>query len=251
LDQAYWDRVAGRFDSEVLKILERDRNGTLSRTLRDLASKRKRVADFGCGNGSLLPILSAVFRDVSAIDFSRALLSQAQTRTTDSRNITFHQADLVRPIELPHKIDVSVCVNVLLSPDAIVREAILENVTRALKRRGKLLLVVPAYESLLHTYTTIIQTNVDLGDRRQDAVLEVQAVYEEEVVSPLEGTVVLGTEPTKLHTRESIESAILDQGLRIDRVDRIEYPWSEMIDDAPEDLGAPYPWDWLVLARKP
>ena len=42
-----------------------------------------------------------------------------------------------------------------------------------------------------------------------------------------------------------------DSGLEIVRVDRVEYPWDEMIENAPSELGSPYPWDWLLTARMP
>lgn len=251
MDRAYWDGLADRFDDEVLKILDRDRDGRLAAVLDRLASPRKTVADLGCGNGSLLPLLAPRFRDVHAVDLSGRLLAAAQSRFAALNNVRYVEADLAAPLRLDRRVDVVVCVNVLIHPDPAVRSGILDNAVTALKRRGCLVLVVPAYESLLHTYRTIVEVNVDLGVDRSQAVSEVEAVYAEEVVSAVDGIVRFGTEPTKLHTAEEVHAILSDHGLVRAHAERIEFDWSEMIDDAPAGLGAPYPWDWLFTARKP
>ncbi len=251
MDKDYWDSVADLFDEEVLKILDRDRSGVLKASIAEVASLRKSVADFGCGNGSLLPVLAPLFHHVHAIDHSSNLLADARRRNTAADNIRYEQADLSLPFRIARKVDALLCINVLIQPDAEVRECIFENVVASLKHRGTLILVVPAYESLLHTYQTIVEINIALGIRRKQAVSEIEAVFREEVLSPIRGTVMLGTEPTKLHTREEITTLLSDHGMKSMVTRRIEYDWSEMIDNAPAGLGEPYPWDWLVIARKP
>jgi SAM-dependent methyltransferase len=251
LDKAYWESVADRFDDEVLKILDRDRTGILLQTIIHLGAPSKTVADFGCGNGSLLPALSQSFKHVVAFDHSAALLADAKSRNKPSNNIDYCQADLSQSYSVDRKVDVCFCVNVLLHPDTDLRASILENAIASLKRRGTFVLVVPAFESLLHTYHTIVETNVVNGVDRSEATAEVQAVYAEEVISSIEGIVSLGSEPTKMHTQEEARSILLDQDLTRIESHRVEYDWAEMIDDAPEGLGEPYPWDWLLTARKP
>lgn len=250
MDKAYWDRIAGHFDEEVMKILDRDRSGALASAISIASSSRKTVADFGCGNGSLLDLLAQRFHEVHAIDHSEKLLEQARQRNTHHKNIRYIQADLASQYLSKPKVDVLVCVNVVIQPDIDIRDRLLENAAAAVKARGTVICVVPAYESLIHTYQTIVETNVAQGVPRAKAVAEVEEVYTSEFVSPIEGIVSLGGEPTKLHTLTEISTALADVGL--DRIEshRIEYDWDEMIDDAPEGLGAPYPWDWLLVARK-
>ena len=250
MDRAYWDRVADRFDDEVLKILDHDRSGMLADVISKIASLKKSAADFGCGNGSLLPLLSRLFRDVQAIDTSGNLLADAQRHNSKAPNIRYKQADLSEPFRIDRKVDVLLCVNLLIQPSVDTREKILENAVASLKRRGTLVLVVPAFESLLHTYHTIVEINVALGMKHEKAVAEIESVYRDEVISAVEGIVTLGTEPTKMHTQEEVRTALSDQGLTRISSHRIEYDWAEMIDHAPEGLGAPYPWDWLFVARK-
>jgi len=250
LDKAYWDSVANRFDQEVLKILDRDREGILAAVISKSSSPKKSVADFGCGNGSLLPLLSKQFREVQAIDYSPKLLADAERRNPTARNIRYHQADLSSAFNIDRKVDVLLCVNVLIDPDGEIRNRILQNAVDSLKKRGLLILVVPAYESLLHTYQTIVETNVALGVQRDEAVADVEATFRDEVSSLIDGIVTLGSEPTKMHTQLELETALSDLELAKVSTHRIEYDWSEMIDDAPDGLGGPYPWDWLCVARK-
>jgi 2-polyprenyl-3-methyl-5-hydroxy-6-metoxy-1,4-benzoquinol methylase len=250
VDKAYWDRDADRFDEEVMKILDRDRSGVLASAISVASSSRKTVADFGCGNGSLLGLLAERFHTVDAIDHSVKLLDQARRQNADHKNIQYIQADLADHYVSQPKVDVLVCVNVVIHPDINVRDRIIENAAAAIKARGTLICVVPAYESLIHTYQTIVETNVALGIPRPQAIAEVEEVYKAEIVSPVDGIVTLGGEPTKLHTLTEISTSLADVGL--DRIvpHRVEYDWDEMIDDAPEGMRAPYPWDWLLVARK-
>lgn len=249
MDRAYWDSVADRFDDEVLKILDRDQSGILTGCITKVAKNTKSVIDFGCGNGSLLPLLSQHFESVHAIDHSARLLEQAKLNEA-SQNVRFEQADLSVPYQAHPKADVLTCVNVLLHPDVAIRRQILTNAVASLKRGGRLIVVVPAFESLLHTYRTIVESNVSQGLDRDKAVTEVEAVYEDEVVSAVDGIVTLGTEPTKMHMRDEIVTELQQVGITQVRTDRIEFGWSEMIDDAPANLSSPYPWDWLLTGSK-
>jgi 2-polyprenyl-3-methyl-5-hydroxy-6-metoxy-1,4-benzoquinol methylase len=251
LDKAYWNSVADRFDDEVLKILDRDRNNTLSSAISKISSRKKTVADFGCGNGSLLPVLSGQFREVQAIDYSPKLLADAESRCKTATNISYQQADLSSPFRIHRKVDILLCVNVIIQPDSAIRDSILQNAFHSLKRRGKMILVVPSYESLFHTYQTIVEANVAMDVSRKTAIAEVESIFREEVISPIDGIVSLGSVPTKMHTQTEIQTALEDLGMKSISIQRIEYDWAEMIDDAPKGLGGPYPWDWLAVARKP
>ena len=38
--------------------------------------------------------------------------------------------------------------------------------------------------------------------------------------------------------------------MEIIHLKKIEYPWDTEFNDPPKWMGAPYPWDWFVLAKK-
>ena len=79
MDRNYWDRLAGSFSDEVIELAKEDVNGVLLEELDRVASKKRRVVDLGCGAGALLPQLAERFREVVGVDFSKALLRQAES----------------------------------------------------------------------------------------------------------------------------------------------------------------------------
>lgn len=251
MNRAYWDALADRFDEEVLSIADLDVNGTLRSAIRRASRGHASVGDFGCGAGALLPALSERFASVLAIDFAPALLEVAQTRHHDLPGIRFVRYNLSGRKHFDQPVDVALCVNVLIHPRSDIRDRILRNILPAIQAGGTLLVVVPAFESLLHTYRTLVRSNVQFGVRRSTAVRDATELYKSEVTSVVDGIVTLGNAPTKTYMYDEARHLLMDAGLEIDRVDRVEYPWVEMIDDAPADLGSPYPWDWLLTARKP
>ena len=66
--------------------------------------------------------------------------------------------------------------------------------------------------------------------------------------SLIEGICDAGGVETKHFMEDEIAHLLEDVGFSIASVERVEFPWSEEIDDAPEWLGEPFPWDWLVTA---
>ncbi|NIP24102.1 MAG: hypothetical protein GWN67_07875 [Phycisphaerae bacterium] len=51
--------------------------------------------------------------------------------------------------------------------------------------------------------------------------------------------------------REEIITFLSDMGFEVGTVSRVQYPWHEEMTNAPSWLKVPYPWDWLVVARRP
>ncbi len=251
MNRVYWEGLADRFDEEVLSIADLEVNGALRTAIRRVSRDARTVGDFGCGNGALLPALSRRFASVYAVDFAQALLNIARSRHHDLPGIDFVRYNLSGRKAFPHRVDVAVCVNVLIDPRAPVRDRILRNVIAAVRPGGCALVIVPAFESLLHTYRTLVRCNVRLGVRRSTALRETTDLYQSEVTSVVDGIVTLGNAPTKTYMHDEARHLLEDAGLEVDRVVRVEYPWSEMIDNAPADLASPYPWDWLLTARRP
>ncbi len=118
----YWERIGDRYEKEIFASSLADTSGVIRRRLDELANPRAVAADFGCGVGHYLPLLSKRFRVVHGIDFAEALLDQARERTRALDNVTIHRANLTSGrAKLPlAKVRVAVCANVLISEDADV-----------------------------------------------------------------------------------------------------------------------------------
>ncbi|MDH4238885.1 MAG: class I SAM-dependent methyltransferase [Phycisphaerae bacterium] len=250
MSKGYWDSLAPCFEQSVMQIAEHDLDSTLKDEIRRVSKGRRLAADLGCGVGSLLPLLCESFTTVYAVDYSAALLNEAQRRVT-SPKINFIQHNLAGDKRLPWVADVTFCVNALITAKPSHRRKIGRSVFNATKENGLALIVVPSLESVFHTYHTIVRCNVRDGYKRHQVLRSVNRLFKTEVISPADGIVNIGDRATKCFMREEIITFLSDIGFEVAKVQRVQYPWHEEMTDAPSWLKAPYPWDWLVVARRP
>src|SRR5262249_2639744 len=125
MEEQYWDGVASTYSDQIFDTLANDRNRTIERYIDKVSSRDKTIADFGCGVGKYLSLLSSRFKAVQAIDHSENLLEIARRSNAKLTNITFVKADLSdRSIEFA-PVDAAISVNVLLSPDVSKRSLVL------------------------------------------------------------------------------------------------------------------------------
>jgi hypothetical protein len=75
------------------------------------------------------------------------------------------------------------------------------------------------------------------------------------VRSIADGIVTTGKEPTKHYLGDEIVEFAAEAGLKVERLERVEYPWRDEIElgrigaRTRAALGKGAPWDWLVVAR--
>ena len=65
-----------------------------------------------------------------------------------------------------------------------------------------------------------------------------------------EGVVPIAGVATKHYLRDEIAALLEARGLRPLEFAKIEYPWTSEFAAPPRWMQAPYPWDWLCVARK-
>lgn len=249
MDAAYWDRLAHTYDHRVLNAWEADRRGILKRTVRKHANPKNHAADFGCGTGHALPLLSKSFRRVHGYDYSKANLRIAKKRHHRLDNVKLQHCDLSVSKSTSSKADFAVCVNVLIGPDPKLRSSILKTIGRSLRERGRLLLVVPSFESTLYVDRRLMEWNllegVDPRDARKES-LESQKGFDPEAgIVPLDGV------HTKHYRKEELADWLRTAKLRPLEIRKVSYTWNTEFEKPPPWLGAPYPWDWMALAEKP
>jgi SAM-dependent methyltransferase len=238
----YWDSLARRFDGSVCHVLAEDRRGIVRKTLageaRRLTSRRHvLVGDFGCGTGRALPLLTRHFERVLAVDGSQACLDVARSAVGRSRRVAFVHADLgAQHLSLP-VVDVGLCINVAITPNDAVRERLLSNVARHVRRGGRLLLVVPSLESDLLVRRRFVEWagrpwREKPGERLADGVIDAGGVL------------------TKHWTREELLLLAPELGCRARSIERVEYGWETELVRPSKSLRDPYPWDWLAVLER-
>ncbi|MFT3884488.1 MAG: class I SAM-dependent methyltransferase [Flavobacteriales bacterium] len=196
--------------------------------------------------GRTLPWLAERFGQVHAVDISRKCLAIAQRKGTAYTNITYAHADLSKDTGLPGPVDLVVSINTLLNASLGKREAIMEHTCSAVRKGGHLLLVVPSVESALLTSHKLVQWH-----RRSGMAPNVAERKAWRDGSRLDlGVVMIDDVPTKHHLREELEELVTLQGLQVQEVLKIEYPWSTEFEEPARWMRGPYPWDWLMVAEQ-
>ena len=248
MDVSYWESVAESYDAEIFSVLACDREGAVLACLDTVARPEHTAADLGCGIGKWLPHLAARFSSVLAVDISEKLLEQAKAAAGDT--VTYVSADISKPGHRFGKFDFVLCVNVAITPDAEIRWSLLSNVARCVRAGGHALFVVPSLESALYVKQRLVEWQVREGqgetqawsangDKRFTSLTDVE-----------KGIVEIEKVRTKHYLREELVTTLGALRLRVERVDKVRYAWDTEFTDPPRWLKQPYPWDWMVLARK-
>ena len=249
MNSAHWDSLAQNFNAEVLQIVDRDLSGVFFEELDQVANGRGTAADLGCGAGSLLPHLGERFEHVYAVDFAPRLLELAE-RNVEYDNVEYVRCNLASSREMPFEADVTFCVNALIHPRHFIRQKILNSVFRATAPGGSAMVVTPSLESVYNTYQALIRCAERQEESRHQTVRQLNRSFSREVLSPVEGIVDIGGAQTKCFMLEELLLFMEEAGFELERARRVRFPWSEEIADAPRWLRDPYPWDWLIVARR-
>jgi SAM-dependent methyltransferase len=254
MNRAYWDRLASRYSDEVLEITSIDTRGSLARAAAAFGARHAVAGDFGCGIGATTRAFAPHFERIVGVDFASKLLTEAKRRTRDD-NVAYVLADLTADEPLDFRVDAGFCVNCLIAPRYETRMRIARTVARTVRRGGPVAIVVPAFESALRTYQALVRLDMADGSERHEGLRRVNAIVAREVRSIADGVVTTGGEPTKHYLGDEIVEFATEAGLKVERLERVEYPWRDEIElgrigaRTRAALGAGAPWDWLVVAR--
>ena len=250
MNQAYWDKVARHYDDQILDALRSDKNGVIRDCIREHANRNHVAADFGCGVGKTLPLLSRSFSIVDAYDLSGNNIKLARRACATLPNIRYHHHDLSTDVSKRIQVDFAVSINVLLTPSHEIRNAILGTVCRGLRPGGRLLLVTPSLESALYSDFRLLEWNMRVGFEYDQAREEGLTKDSKNGGALANGIVTLDGVATKHYLREELDVTLRGFGLEPIDTQKVEYAWSTEFDEAPSWLQGPYPWDWMVLAQK-
>ncbi len=152
-----WDAEAARFDEEPDHGLrDPDTRAAWLALLTDhLPPAPARVADLGCGTGTLSVLLADEGYVVDGIDFSREMVDRARRKAGARDHVTFVVADAGDPPLETGRYDAVLCRHVLWAlPDPA---AALERWVRLLHDTGRLVLV----EGFWHTGSGLTATQAE------------------------------------------------------------------------------------------
>jgi SAM-dependent methyltransferase len=138
----YWEQQAASFDDAPDHGL-RDpavRGAWRSLLMPQLPPAPARVADLGCGTGSLAVLLADVGYTVSGIDLSAGMIKRARDKAAaEGLTVDFAVGDASRPLWADNSFDVVLCRHVLWALED--HSAALQEWVRILRRSGRLILI--------------------------------------------------------------------------------------------------------------
>lgn len=237
MDSRYWDRAAAKWDEEIFSSYASDRDRVILAELKKAARGRSSVADFGCGVGIYLPVLSRLFAEVHGFEQSGRCVALARRRVGARRGITVHEAASA-PAASRGRFDAAICVNAAIHPSKRVWRGVLRSACALLKPRGKLVVVVPALESA---------GLVSRAERHPRANGRSAA----EPSTPLRiergGIVSIEGVRTKHFRRDELADALAACGIEGLRIRRVAYSWQSQAVVPPPSLRHKRPWDWIAV----
>lgn len=250
MTRAYWDALADTYEEQIFSVFGNDHAGLIADQIGQHGDPAKTAADLGCGPGQITPLLARSFAEVHACDVSGRLLNRARRACAGLSNVGFYRHDLASAEEPEFApVDFVLCINVLLAADLEVRERLWHRVTSLVAADGVLLLVVPSLESALYAnYRRVdwhLRSGFTAGQALHHGLAQEGSVPQlEQGVRQIEGVA------TKHYLREEIIAQLADRSLVVENVAQLSYDWTTEFADPPEWLGAPFPWNWLVVARR-
>ena len=236
----HWDRIAPRWNEEVFNTLLCARNRVVRAELASAARTASSIADFGCGVGTYLPLLSRLFDSVHGFDQSPECVRLAREKMRGRANVRVDVAHRATR-DTRSRFDAILAVNVAIHPSKREWHQVLRSMFIKLKPGGRFLLVVPSRES----------ADLVREASQQDDEEDIESVPSSLVTARRRpGIVRFGGVPTRHFEQTELREVLARLGLVSIRFRRVEYSWTSHAITPPADLKAARPWDWLIVARK-
>ncbi|MCX6291175.1 MAG: class I SAM-dependent methyltransferase [Bacteroidetes bacterium] len=248
-DALHWNNIADNYDKEIFNVFQNDKKKKLKKYIRKYANKKNTAIDFGCGVGKALPLLSPLFKEIIGVDVSKKCIAIA--KSSPYKNVAFREADLAaKKINLPF-VDFAFCCNVAMSDDIKRNYRIIQNVLSTLNKGGVALFVLPSLESASLAAWSLIswyeREGVDLADIPKDDLAQLHVGDHRQI---LDGVVMIDRVPTKHYQVAELYALFNSGNFVLQKLDRLEYGWNTEFESPPRWMQAPYPWDWVVEAKR-
>jgi SAM-dependent methyltransferase len=249
IDALEWNKVAIEYDKKVFNVFKNDKKNKLKRYIRKYANKENAAIDFGCGVGKALPLLAPFFREIIGLDVSKNCIAVA--KKSPYKNVRFKEVDLAaKKVNVP-SVDFAFCCNVAMSDDVQRNLNIIKNVLSSLNKNGVALFVLPSMESASLAAWRLVswydKEGIDLGDIPKKDLFQLNANRQKDI---RDGIVMIDGVPTKHYLIQELYSIFNSGNFTLQKLDRLEYGWDTEFEAPPKWMQAPYPFDWIVEAKR-
>lgn len=247
-DIAYWNRLAPRFESEVFHVLANDQRRIIAREVARVADPTATAVDLGCGNGRAIPLLARQFARVVGVDLSPALIERARRATRRLPNVELLAADLMTPPPGIPPARLVLSINAILAPDDTIMRTLVRRIADYTAPGGHALVVVPALESMLLAGLVACEWTRRSPSRRARVARRSVLANIGAGAGAGAGAMRVGGTITRHFSRAALTAELAGVGLRVRRLERVEYAWTTEFRDPPRWMRGAYPFDWLAVA---
>lgn len=228
-------------------MLREDKQQLIRKAIEARASAGHQVLDAGCAVGKWLPVLSPLFRSVTAVDISSKNLSAAAAKYPGLKNISYQRADFSSAHTVFKGFDMAICINAILSDSMTKRERFFDQLSKAVKKNGFLILVVPALESWLLSRTIQKHYRIDQALFRSK-ITDTEAA--KRYANLQQGNVEIDDVATKHYLGDELKLTLARNGFELQEQHKVEYDWHTEFVAPPSWLKEPKPFDWLNVCRR-
>ncbi len=251
MERSYWNKIAENYEDEIFEVFKNDSNSLVTKRIKKYANTKGNANDLGCGIGSFIPHLSSHFKHVSAIDISSKCIARAKIKCSALRNVTYTTVDMAKPRATLPMADFALSVNSIITPSLKDRIAIFNTICKNIKIGGHLVLVVPSLESVMLSDARLIEWNLRKKMTPSTAVKAGLKSHRQSDTPELnQGNVKIDGVATKHYLAEELGIILESRGMKVLEIEKIQYSWDTEFEKPPKWMKAPFPWDWLCVAKK-
>lgn len=176
VDKLIWDNVCYYYDESVLSPLYEGVENPIFDCIDEL-DKDNIVADFGCGTGRLVEILSKKeFNKVYGIDHSENMLRMARKRCA-SPNVEYKNMEMTNLSELYEKIDIAFSINSILPRNPNDTPNMIKEIYETLKPGGKFIAILPSFDAVIDLKELWSKECLNKLERKREAKLKSKFPY--------------------------------------------------------------------------
>jgi ubiquinone/menaquinone biosynthesis C-methylase UbiE len=273
-DRLRWDNASCDYDEKILSPFSKGVKNPLFKYI-DKLDKDTVVADFGCGTGRLVEILSKKkFKKVCGIDYSGNMLKMAIKRCA-SLNVEYKNMNITNLSELYEKIDIAFAINSILPIDPNDTPKMIQEIYNALKPGGLFIAILPSFDTILYLKKLWLEDYFNKLESKRKAKLKNNFPYpianwlkKEKNKWKAELATYLEFRKRKLNMTKhlyvddfvnvqrfihenEIRPLLEKTGFKILYKDKVTYPW-KLCKKYNYDYfpGNDEIWDWFVVAKK-
>lgn len=177
VDKLIWDNVCYYYDENVLSPLSKGVENPIFDYIAGLDKDDNIVADFGCGTGRLVEILSKKeFNKVYGIDHSENMLRMAIKRCA-SPNVEYKNMEMTNLSELYEKIDIAFSINSILPRNPNDTPKMIKEIYETLKPGGRFIAILPSFDAVLYLKKLWSEECLNKLERKREAKLKSKFPY--------------------------------------------------------------------------